>query len=163
MQVAPNIGLNQLFAKETFFVAGCPGNAMPNAQISYDLSGPANHQPTWYRPDNNNFAPRFSLAYSPVNPGGLMGKIFGKSGVFRAGAAMVYDRFGSELITQFDQFGSQGLATTLGNQTSYNFTTAPRYDGTPARLSPQRRPADSRIPLPTSPRLSSRPWASHRI
>ncbi|HXI38639.1 MAG TPA: carboxypeptidase regulatory-like domain-containing protein [Bryobacteraceae bacterium] len=133
LQVAPNIGLNQLFAERNFLQArGVPGNAMPNAQISYDLSGPANHQPSWYRPDNNNFAPRFSLAYSPVNPGGLMGRIFGKTGVFRAGAAMVYDRFGSELITQFDQFGSQGLATTLGNQTSYNFTTAPRYNGTPA-------------------------------
>jgi len=133
LQVAPNVGLNQLFGERNFLQSqGVPGNAMPHAQISYDLSGPANHQPTWYRPDNNNFAPRFSLAYSPVNPGGLLGKIFGRSGVFRAGAAMVYDRFGSELITQFDQFGSQGLATTLGNQTSYNFTTAPRYDGTPA-------------------------------
>lgn len=57
--------------------------------------------------------------------------------MFRAGAAMVYDRFGSDLITQFDQFGSQGLATTLGNATSYNFTTAPRYNGAePAQPAP---------------------------
>jgi len=130
LQVAPNIGLNQFFAQRNYLQAqGVPGNAMPNAQISYNLNGPVNHQPSWYGPDNNNFAPRLSLAYSPNNPGGLLGKIFGRGGVFRAGAAMVYDRFGSDLITQFDQFGSQGLATTLGNATSYNFTTAPRYNG----------------------------------
>jgi hypothetical protein len=133
LQVAPNIGLNQLFAERNGLQAqGVPGNAMPHSQISYSLNGPANHQSSWYGPDNNNFAPRLSMAYSPSNLGGVAGKIFGKGGVFRVGAALVYDRFGSELITQFDQFGSQGLATTLGNPVSYNFTTAPRYDGTPA-------------------------------
>lgn len=138
LQVAPSVGLNQLFAERNYLQSqGVAGNAMPNAQISYSLNGPANHQPSWYGPDNNNFAPRFSVAYSPVNPGGLLGKIFGKGGVFRAGAAMVYDRFGSDLITQFDQFGSQGLATTLGNAVSYNFSTAPRYNGSePAQPSP---------------------------
>src|SRR5260370_33092426 len=33
---------------------------------------------------------------------------------------------------QFYQFGSPGVATTLGNQASYTFTPAPRSDGTPA-------------------------------
>ena len=41
----------------------------------------------------------------------MIGKLFGKSGAFRAGAGMAYDRFGSDLITQYDQFGSIGLAT----------------------------------------------------
>jgi len=60
--------------------------ALPHAQISYDLSGPANHQPPG-RPDNNNFAPRFSLAYSPVNPGASWARFFGKGGVLSRGAA----------------------------------------------------------------------------
>jgi hypothetical protein len=56
--------------------------------------------------------------------------IFGNGGVFRAGGAMLYDRFGSELITEFDQFGSFGLATTLNNPVSYTYATSPRYNGT---------------------------------
>lgn len=133
LQVAPSTPLDQYFAERNGLAAqGVPGNAMPHALLQYDLNGPVNGKPSWYNPDNNNFGPRFSLAYAPTDHSGMRGKIFGRNGVFRAGAAMVYDRFGSELITQFDQFGSLGLATTLGNATSYNFTTSPRYDGTEA-------------------------------
>jgi len=130
LQVSPDIGLNQYFAERNFLGAqGVPSNAMPHAYLTYSLSGPANGKPSWYGADNADFAPRFSLAYSPKDRGGIMQKIFGSNGVFRMGGAMVYDRFGSELITQFDQFGSFGLATTLGNPISYNFSTSPRYDG----------------------------------
>jgi hypothetical protein len=130
LQVAPDIGLNQYFAERNFLGAqGVPSNAMPHAYLTYALSGPVNGKPSWYGADNNNFGPRFSLAYSPKDRGGLMEKIFGLGGVFRMGGALLYDRFGSELITQFDQFGSFGLATTLGNPVSYNFTTSPRYNG----------------------------------
>ena len=131
LQVAPTVGLNQYFAERDYLGSqGVPSNAMPNAILSYALNGPANGKSSWYNPDNNNFGPRFSLAYSPKDRGGLLQKLFGTGGVFRAGGAMLYDRFGSTLITQFDQFGSFGLATTLGNPVSYNFTTSPRYDGT---------------------------------
>jgi hypothetical protein len=131
LQVTPTVGLDQYFAERDYLGSqGVPSNAMPNAILSYALNGPVNGKSSWYNPDNNNFGPRFSLAYSPKDRGGLLQKIFGTGGVFRAGGAMLYDRFGSELITQFDQFGSFGLATTLGNPVSYNFTTSPRYDGT---------------------------------
>ena len=134
LQVASTIGLDQFFAQRNYLQGmGVPSNAMPNALLSYALNGPVNHQPSWYGSDNNNFAPRFSLAYSPANQGGVLGKIFGTSGVFRIGYSLVYNRFGSDLITEFDQFGSQGLSTTLGNPISYNFTTSPRYNGNPAQ------------------------------
>jgi len=130
LQVAPNIGLNQYFAQRDFLGSqGVPSNAMPNAILSYSPNGPVNGKPSWYNPDDNNFGPRFGLAYSPKDRGGLIGKLFGSSGVFRAGGAMLYDRFGSELITEFDQFGSFGLATTLNNPISYTFTTSPRFNG----------------------------------
>lgn len=130
LQVAPTVGLNQYFGQRDFLGSlGVPSNAMPNAILTYALNGPANGKPSWYLPNNNNFGPRFSLAYSPKDRGGLLQKIFGANGVLRAGGALLYDRFGSELITQFDQFGSFGLATTLGNPLSYNFTTSPRYSG----------------------------------
>src|SRR5262249_20946876 len=130
LQVSPTVGLNQYFGDRDFFQRqGIPGNAMPNATLTYALNGPKNGKPSWYGSDNNNFSPRFGLAYSPKEQTGLLHKMFGQNGVFRIGGALTYDRFGSELITQFDQFGSFGLATTLGNPVSYNFTTSPRYDG----------------------------------
>ncbi len=136
LQVSPTIGLNQFFAERNYLQSqGVPDNAMPNARLSYVLNGPVNGGSSWYGSDNNNFGPRLALAYSPSNPSGILKKAFGANGVFRAGAGMVYDRFGSELTTQFDQFGSFGLSTTLGNPISYNFTTSPRYDGSaPAQV-----------------------------
>jgi hypothetical protein len=131
LQVAPNVGLNQYFGERDYLGSiGVPSNAMPNAILSYSPNGPVNGKPSWYNPDDNNFGPRFALAYSPKDRGGLLQKIFGNGGVFRAGGAMLYDRFGSELITEFDQFGSFGLATTLNNPVSYTFSTSPRYNGT---------------------------------
>jgi hypothetical protein len=130
LQVAPNVGLNEYFGQRDYLGSlGVPSNAMPNAILSYNLNGPVNGKPSWYNPDDNNFGPRFALAYSPKDRGGLLQAIFGNGGVFRAGGAMLYDRFGSELITEFDQFGSFGLATTLNNPVSYTFTTSPRYNG----------------------------------
>jgi hypothetical protein len=130
LQVAPNVGLDEYFGQRDYLGSlGVPSNAMPNAILSYNLNGPVNGKPSWYNPDDNNFGPRFALAYAPKDHGGLLGKLFGSGGVFRAGGAMLYDRFGSELITEFDQFGSFGLATTLNNPVSYTFTTSPRYNG----------------------------------
>jgi len=120
--------------------------------------GPAIISPPGTGPITTTLRRDFARVQS-VNPGGLMGKIFGKGASSRRRGHGLR-RFGSELITQFDQFGSQGLATTLGNpKTSYNFTTAPRYDGAPASQ-PAARLADSHIPRPTSPRLSARPGIS---
>ncbi len=130
LQVAPNIGLNQYFAQRDYLGSlGVPSNQMPNAILTYSPNGPVNGKSSWYNPDDNNFGPRFALAYSPKDRGGLLQKVFGNGGVFRAGGALLYDRFGSELITEFDQFGSFGLATTLNNPVSYTFSTSPRYNG----------------------------------
>jgi hypothetical protein len=137
LQVAPNIGLDQYFGQRDYLGSlGVPSNAMPNSILSYSLNGPVNGKSSWYNPDDNNFGPRFGLAYAPKDRGGVLGKIFGPGGVFRAGGAMLYDRFGSELITEFDQFGSFGLATTLNNPVSYTFTTSPRYNGSAPALPP---------------------------
>ncbi|HUA18766.1 MAG TPA: TonB-dependent receptor [Bryobacteraceae bacterium] len=147
LQVAPNVGLNEYFGQRDYLGSqGVPSNEMPNAILSYSPNGPVNGKPSWYNPNDNNFGPRFALAYSPKDRGGLLGKIFGSSGVFRAGGALLYDRFGSELITEFDQFGSFGLATTLNNPVSYTFTTSPRYNGTTPAL-----PAAPTVGFPYTP------------
>jgi hypothetical protein len=129
-QVAPTVGLNQYFAERNLLQGqGVPQNAMPNALLSWGLNGPANGKPTWWGSSNKNFAPRLGIAYAPSDRGGLLGKIFGKNGVFRAGAGIAYDRFGSDLITQYDQYGSIGLATATNFPDSYSFATSPRYNG----------------------------------
>lgn len=129
LQVAPGLGIDRYFAERVFLGAqGVPGNAMPNARLTYDLNGPANGRPGWYERDKNNFAPRFSFAYAP-DTGGWRAKLLGKGSVIRGGAAVVYDRYGSDLVTEFDRFGSLGVATRGGFPQAFDFSTAPRFTG----------------------------------
>ena len=121
------VSIDQYFAERVgAMLAGIPNSQLPNALLTYDLNGPANGKPSWYARDNNNWAPRFSFAYSP-NKENLISKIMGKGSVFRGGAAVVYDRFGSDMITEFDRTGSPGLATNLSQPFNTDFTTAARY------------------------------------
>jgi len=130
LQVDPTVPLNQYFGERNYLQSlGVPQNAMPDATLSWALNGPSNGQPTWWRPSNRNFAPRVGLAYAPADRSGWLGKLFGTAGAFRAGAGVTFDRFGSDLITQYDQFGSIGLATAGNFPDSYSFSTSPRFDG----------------------------------
>jgi hypothetical protein len=130
LQVAPTVPLQQFFADRNGGQAlGIPANQLPTFTQSYALNGPANGKPSWWSPDNMNFAPRFSMAYAPSDRGGLIGKIFGKSGAFRVGGALAYDQFGNDLVTQYDQFGSIGLDDKINFPVAYSFGTAPRYNG----------------------------------
>ena len=102
----------------------------------------------------------------PGGPRRLLGKLFGKTGALRAGAGISYDRFGSDLITQYDQFGSIGLATAGNFPDSYSFSTSPRFGGAAPGL--PAPPAEFPVYRPTSPpsRVSSwasRPTSSRRI
>jgi hypothetical protein len=137
LQVAPTVPLTQYFAERNLLQSqGVPQNAMPNATLQWALNGPVNGKPNWWSPSNRNFAPRIGVAYAPSSNQGLMGKIFGSQGALRAGAAMVYDRFGSDLITQYDQYGSIGIASSGNFPTSYSFSTSPRYNGAAPVLTP---------------------------
>ncbi|HEV8040111.1 MAG TPA: carboxypeptidase-like regulatory domain-containing protein [Bryobacteraceae bacterium] len=146
-QIDPTVGLNQYFAERNFLQSqGVPQNAMPDAILKWALIGPGNGKQTWWAPDNHNFAPRVGIAYAPVDRGGILGKLFGQHGAFRAGAGIAYDRFGSDLIAQYDQFGSIGLANAGNFSDSYNFTTSPRYNGAPPVL-----PAPAQETFPYAP------------
>lgn len=133
VQVGTTVGMDVFFAERVgAMMAGIPNSAMPNALLRYDLNGPANNRPGWYSRDNNNFAPRFGFAYSPQRDG-ILASILGKGSVFRGGVGMVYDRFGSDLITEFDRTGSPGLSTSVTQPVNTDFTTAQRYQaGLPA-------------------------------
>ncbi len=127
VQVGTTTGMDVFFAERVgAMLSGVPNSAMPNALLTYDLIGPENGKEGWYKRDNNNWAPRLGFAYSPMKDG-LLTKILGKGSVLRAGAGMVYDRFGSDLVTEFDRTGSPGLSTNVTQPINTDFTTASRY------------------------------------
>lgn len=128
LQVAPTVPLQNYWASRLAGAAAGIPSYLSTPYESYDLVGPANNKPSWFKRDNNNWAPHIAFAYNPQGDG-LATKILGKGGVFRGGATVAYDRFGSDMIVQFDNQNSFGLTENdiLG---SFNFTTAPRYSGT---------------------------------
>lgn len=127
VQVGTTTGTDVFFAERVgAMLSGVPNRLLPNALLRYDLNGPANGKDSWYKRDNNNWAPRLSFAYSP-NKDGLLSKVMGKGSVFRGGAGMVYDRFGSDLVTEFDRTGSPGLSTSVTQPFNTDFTTSQRY------------------------------------
>jgi hypothetical protein len=129
LQVAPTIPLQTYWADRLNGAAnGIPSYQIASARESYQFVGPGNGKPSWFKRDTNNWAPRMAFAYSPQGSG-WGSKILGKGGVFRGGATVSYDRFGSDMIVQFDNLSSFGLTENdiLG---SFNFTTGPRFNGT---------------------------------
>ncbi|HEY3835883.1 MAG TPA: TonB-dependent receptor, partial [Bryobacteraceae bacterium] len=97
LQVATTPGLNSYFANRVYAQAnGIPANLLPNQdRVTYNLNGPVNGQPSWYNPDKNNFAPRLAVAYS-----------IDQKTVFRAGAGIVYDTYGNDLVASVSRLGS---------------------------------------------------------
>src|SRR5262249_62015433 len=118
----------------------------PASSVAWALNVPSHGKPTWWSPSNLNLAPRIGLAYGPQGHDGIIGKFFGKSGALRAGAGMVYDRFGSDLVAQYDQYGSIGLATATNFEDSFSYSTSPRFTGVPPDL-----PANPQQPFPYTP------------
>ncbi len=131
LQVGPTFPLEAFYAERyAGMQLGIPSYQLPHAIRQFDFNGPANGTDSWWKPDNNNFAPRLGIAYAPAKGDAWYNKIFGNGGVFRAGGALVYDRFGSDLITQYDSTASFGLTDIKNLGSSFNFTTGSRYNGT---------------------------------
>lgn len=146
VQVVPTVPLEQFFADRVgASMAGISGGTLPTAQISYNLAGPVNDGPGWFNRDDNNWAPRFAFAYAPVSDS-TWGKLFGKGSVLRGGAAMLYDRYGSDMVVTFDQSGSPGLASQVTQPQNTNFTTSFRYTGSSLPSLPPP-PASSGFPF----------------
>jgi hypothetical protein len=116
LQTAPTFGLGTQFDKNVTNMKQGLGYTSEPA-IAFNLGGPANHGPGFYKFEKTDFSPRISIAYSPRPHGGLLRSIFGASDrtVIRAGFSRVYDRAGFALLNSFDQIGSAGLTTTLQN------------------------------------------------
>jgi Carboxypeptidase regulatory-like domain len=107
---------------------GVPSFATPTATLTWALGGPANNKSGWFPRDNNNFAPRFSIAYAPEG-GGLLERLLGKGSAVRAGAGLTYDHYGTSMATSFAASGSPGLSTTVSQLLNTDFSTSFRYTG----------------------------------
>ena len=98
--------------------------------ITYVLHNDPRGRPL-YAFHKKNFAPRVSLAYSPMATDGWRRWLFGGPGrtTIRAGWGMFYDLFGQPLVRTFDA-SAFGLATGLTNPSSQvTSITAPRFTG----------------------------------
>jgi len=86
-------------------------------EISFALGGPVNHGPGLWNWDHKDFSPRIAVAWAPDTGDGFASKILGKKDQFtvRGGYSIMYDHFGVPIVNTFDQHGSFGLSTDLGN------------------------------------------------
>ena len=116
LQVAPDISLGNWFEqRRALMLAGRSTSEAPD--VHFDLAGPANNKPGYYKWDKNNFAPRVAVAWSPQADGGVFGALTGNGKmVIRGGYSIVYDRIGTALATNFDKAGAFGLSTALSSQ-----------------------------------------------
>lgn len=127
LQVRPTPSFGEFVEiRRSNMLRGIPSNQAP--RISFDLAGPANGRPGFFPKDYNNWAPRFSVAWSPRT---FLRPLFGDGkSVFRFGYGLVYDRIGHALASTFDAGGSFGMATSLTNPASVvTEATAPRFTG----------------------------------
>ncbi len=107
---------------------GMPANDA--GEISFVLGGPVNHGPGLWNWDYHDFSPRVAVAWSPDTGDGWVSKILGRKDQFsvRGGYSIMYDHFGIPIVNSFDQHGSFGLSTDLGNPAGVaDPSVAPRF------------------------------------
>jgi hypothetical protein len=114
--------------------------AINAGEISFILGGPKNHGPGMWNWDHKDFSPRIAVAWAPDTGDGFASKILGKKDQFtlRGGYSIMYDHFGIPIVNTFDQHGSFGLSTDLGNPAGViTAAGAPRFTcltpGTPGQ------------------------------
>ena len=127
LQVKPTVSLAEFFERrKEGAAAGRPFNEL----ITFDLAGPVNDRPGFYKLDKNNFQPRVAFAWSPEFKSGFLSKLFGSGGksVLRGGFAITNDYFGQQLAVQFDSLNALGFSS---NQTiaANTFDVVPNADG----------------------------------
>ncbi len=124
-QVRPSIPLGDYFdTRQRMAAAGVPYNDT----LDFELAGPKNNKPGFYKMDTNNWQPRVSAAWSPDFKSGPFAWLFGKENesVFRGGFSITNDYFGQQLAVQFNGLSTLGFLTsdTIAPNT-FNVTSNP--------------------------------------
>jgi hypothetical protein len=120
-QIAPTVNLNDFFNNR---VAGAEAGRPFNDPIGFDRSGRANGKPDPYRWNKSNFGPSAAIAWSPHLGNDGVSNLLGLNGksVIRGGFRMLYDRFGSALMSLFDANALGFTAATQVASGSFNLT-----------------------------------------
>jgi hypothetical protein len=132
-----------------------PGGTNVVPYISYSLGGKANKGPSFYAPDNKDFAPRFAFAWTPYKD---------RKFVVNGGAGVVYDETIINALLQeqssysylFDSSGTKnfGVSGTGGHSAAYeSLLQNPRFS---ALASPRLGRLPRPLPNPTLRSLDPR-------
>ncbi|MFP5379798.1 MAG: hypothetical protein ACLGHP_08650, partial [Vicinamibacteria bacterium] len=156
LQVAPNISMGEWFEQRGENAAkGIPDNAATPV-VQFDLAGPKNNGRGFYAWDKNNFAPRFSFAWTPGAEEGILGALSGGGRlVVRGGYSKVFDRLGQGLAANFDQGFAFGMSTSLSSPFGGAYETNPGVRFTDLRTMPPTIPAAPPGGFPQTPPLEA--------
>ncbi len=113
-EVVPTVNLGQWLDNRW---SGASSGQVVQPTFGFIQGGRANNKPGFWNMDKLDLAPRFAIAYQPIE------KI-----TVRAGFGVYYDHFGQGIVDSFDQAGEFGLVT--GNQApvgAADADTAPRF------------------------------------
>ncbi|MCI0620848.1 MAG: carboxypeptidase-like regulatory domain-containing protein [Acidobacteria bacterium] len=127
--------------RNTFGEAAISSSRLP--RLLWSPSGKANDGVPIWQPDENNFAPRFSIGYSPQFSSGVGKFLFGGPGKssIRAGYAVTFVHMAGTAFPNIEGQGlSQNLITAVGAYDYFNNATgqpaAPRFTGLSSLPSP---------------------------
>lgn len=86
-------------------------------ELGFFLGGPVNHGSGFWNWDYGDFSPRLAVAWTPDAGDGWLSKVFGHKNQFsiRGGYSIVFDHFGMPMINTYDQNGSFGLTSAIGD------------------------------------------------
>jgi len=113
-EVVPTVNMGQWLNNRW---GGASAGQVVQPTFGFIQGGRANNKPGFWNMDKLDLAPRFAIAYQPMD------KI-----TVRAGFGVYYDHFGQGIVDSFDQAGEFGLVT--GDQApvgAADADTAPRY------------------------------------
>ncbi len=128
-QLSANVSLGDWFNQRGGLADQGKSQAEAGA-ISFVLANSPQGRPL-YSFNKTNFAPRFSIAYSPDADNAFARFFFGGPGKssIRAGWGMFYDLFGQGIVRAYDA-NAFGLSSSLTNpSSSLTSETAPRFTG----------------------------------
>lgn len=110
-QVVPDKALGDVFDRR---VASAATGVALNEIINFQLGGPKNNAPGFYKMDKNNLQPRIAFAWSPDFESGPLRALFGSEGTstFRGGFSITNDYFGQQLAVSFDALSTIGFTSS---------------------------------------------------
>jgi hypothetical protein len=111
-QVVPDEPLGEFFERrKASALNGIPLNDL----IQFELGGPVNDGPGFYKMDWKNWQPRAAVAWSPDFKTGFLSKLFGKNheSVFRGGFGITADHFGGQLAVSFSALSTIGFTEEI--------------------------------------------------